>query len=186
MSRFTPDAAAALEGPAWLHARRTAAAERFAAATLPTQEEEIWRYSRVSQIDLDAYTPAGAPINGHGSHGGHGPTACPRAWPTCSTGPEPAPGCSWSTTAGWCVRELDAALADRGVVLADAIDLPDTDGDRVLAASDTDADAFTELNGAFLRGVAYLRVPPGVEIADPDPDPALVRRRGPRWWRPRR
>ena len=30
LSRFTPDAAAALEGPDWLRARRTAAAERFA------------------------------------------------------------------------------------------------------------------------------------------------------------
>ena len=57
------------------------------------------------------------------------------------------------------LRELDPALAARGVVLTDALDLPDGDGDGVLAATDTDADAFTELNGAFLRGVAYLRVP---------------------------
>ena len=72
MSRFTPDAAAALEGPDWLRTRRTAAAERFAAASLPTEAEEIWRYSRVSEIDLDAYSPAGEGnhrANGHGEGG---------------------------------------------------------------------------------------------------------------------
>ena len=62
------------------------------------------------------------------------------------------------------LRELDPALAARGVVLADVVDLPD--GDAVLAGSDTDVDAFTELNAAFLRGAAVLRVPPGVEVPD--------------------
>src|SRR3954471_9823963 len=27
---------------------------------LPTTEEEVWRYSRIAELDLDAYTPAGA------------------------------------------------------------------------------------------------------------------------------
>ena len=42
MSTFTPDAAAALAGADWLRARRAAAAEAFAEATLPTTDEE-WR-----------------------------------------------------------------------------------------------------------------------------------------------
>src|SRR4029453_2540730 len=40
-----------------LQARRTAAAERFAASSLPSTEEEIWRYSRIAELDLDAYVP---------------------------------------------------------------------------------------------------------------------------------
>jgi Fe-S cluster assembly protein SufD len=37
---------------------RLAAAERFATAPLPTPGEEIWRYSRIDQLDLDRFSPA--------------------------------------------------------------------------------------------------------------------------------
>jgi Fe-S cluster assembly protein SufD len=37
---------------------RLAAAERFAIAPLPTPGEEIWRYSRIDQLDLDQFSPA--------------------------------------------------------------------------------------------------------------------------------
>src|SRR5688572_25467093 len=57
MTAFTPAAAAALPGPDWLRARRTAAAERFAAEALPTEAEEVWRYSRIDELDLDRYVP---------------------------------------------------------------------------------------------------------------------------------
>ena len=31
--------------------------------TLPSPEEEVWRYSRIAELDLDAYTPAAeAPV----------------------------------------------------------------------------------------------------------------------------
>ncbi len=56
MSTFTPDAVRELGGP-WSDFR-LAALERFAAAPLPTPDEEIWRYSRIDQLDLDAYVPA--------------------------------------------------------------------------------------------------------------------------------
>ena len=61
MSTFTPDAAAALPGPDWLRSRRAAAAESFAAAPLPTTDEEVWRYSRIDDLDLDAFALAPAP-----------------------------------------------------------------------------------------------------------------------------
>lgn len=160
MSRFTPDAAAALDGPDWLRARRTAAAERFAAGSLPTEAEEIWRYSRVSQLDLDAYAAAGAATNGHGP----APDLPARVSTVLATS---------GARSGLLVvhngrvvhRELDPALEARGVVLADARDLPD--GEELLGRSDADADAFTELNTAFLLGGAVLRVPRGVEVDDP-------------------
>ncbi|MUH52099.1 MAG: hypothetical protein F2789_12910, partial [Actinobacteria bacterium] len=34
---------------------RLAALERFAVATFPTAHEEIWRYSRIGELNLDAY-----------------------------------------------------------------------------------------------------------------------------------
>jgi Fe-S cluster assembly protein SufD len=57
---FSPDVSAALDGPAWLRTARVEAAERFAAASLPSTEEEIWRYSRIAELDLDALHPVDA------------------------------------------------------------------------------------------------------------------------------
>ena len=56
MSAFTPDAVRAF-APQWQELR-LAAAERFAASSLPDPSEEIWRYSRIDQLDLDRFTPA--------------------------------------------------------------------------------------------------------------------------------
>ncbi len=57
MPAFTVDRARALDGPAWLVERRVAAAERVAAGAWPTTEEEIWRYSRIDELDLEAFEP---------------------------------------------------------------------------------------------------------------------------------
>src|SRR4051794_27544857 len=54
---FTADAARALGGPDWLVARRMAAVEHLASLTWPTPAEEIWRYSRIDELDLDKYRP---------------------------------------------------------------------------------------------------------------------------------
>ena len=58
MSAFTPDAVRAAGGPwsDWAEIR-LAAAERFVAASLPSPDEEIWRYSRIDQLDLDRFRP---------------------------------------------------------------------------------------------------------------------------------
>ncbi len=58
MSAFTPDAARVIGDP-WQQLRLDAA-ERVAAASLPTTDEEMWRYSRIAELDLDRYTPADA------------------------------------------------------------------------------------------------------------------------------
>lgn len=55
---FSIDAAGALAGPDWLVARRRAAAGRFASADLPSSEEEVWRYSRIGELDLTSFSPA--------------------------------------------------------------------------------------------------------------------------------
>ena len=57
MSTFSVDRARALAGPAWLRARREEAAERFGALSVPSAAEEIWRYSRIGELDLDRFTP---------------------------------------------------------------------------------------------------------------------------------
>jgi Fe-S cluster assembly protein SufD len=58
VTAFSPDAARAFASD-WADFR-VAAAERFVASSLPSANEEIWRYSRIEQLDLDAFTPAAA------------------------------------------------------------------------------------------------------------------------------
>jgi Fe-S cluster assembly protein SufD len=57
LSTFSADAVAGLAGPSGLASRRAAAAERFAGATLPATDEEVWRYSRIDELDLDGFAP---------------------------------------------------------------------------------------------------------------------------------
>ncbi len=54
---FSTDAAGALPGPDWLVARRVAAATRFATMDMPRAEEEVWRYSRIGDLDLEQFGP---------------------------------------------------------------------------------------------------------------------------------
>lgn len=51
------DAPPALPGPDWLQARRATSAGHLAAAELPTTDEEVWRYSRIGELDLGAVAP---------------------------------------------------------------------------------------------------------------------------------
>ena len=55
MSTFSITAARAIAGEPWLQRWRGEAAERWEASTLPSPEEEIWRYSRIAELDLGAY-----------------------------------------------------------------------------------------------------------------------------------
>lgn len=56
VNAFSPDAVRGFAG-GW-DDFRLAAAERFSAAAMPTPDEEIWRYSRIDQLDLGSFTPA--------------------------------------------------------------------------------------------------------------------------------
>ena len=108
---FTPDAARALGGPDWLRDRRLAAAEGLAALDWPTTDEEIWRYSRIGDLDLARYRPMRAEELGQ-----PGIDAVPGGGPVAA---------EVGSRAGLIVvrdgrvvhHELDPALAARGVVV---------------------------------------------------------------------
>lgn len=55
MSAFTAERAAALGGPAWLRKRRTDAADELAVMPMPSEKEEIWRYTPIDALRLDDY-----------------------------------------------------------------------------------------------------------------------------------
>jgi Fe-S cluster assembly protein SufD len=158
---FTPDAARALGGPDWLVARRLAAVERLAGITWPTPGEEIWRYSRIGELDLDRYRPFTEAELGR-------------------PGEERAPGGGpWAAEAGAhsamiVVRdgrvvhhEIDPGLEAKGVRVCGIATCGDEISELVGSVSSASEDAFTVLHDAFLAGGALVEVPAGVVVEDP-------------------
>jgi len=159
---FTPDAARAIEGPQWLADRRAAAAERLAAASWPSESEEIWRYSRIDEFDLDRYRPVppehlGAPGQVKGSGGG----------PMAAEAGERA-GLVVVHDGRVVHRELDPALESKGVRVCGLAECEEADVASLLGqCSGASEDAFVTLHDAFLPGGAFVRVPDGVVIDRP-------------------
>jgi Fe-S cluster assembly protein SufD len=161
-SEFTPEAARALGGPDWLVERRLAAVEQLDGVTWPTDADEIWRYSRIDELDLDRFRPPSPDELGE-------------------PGPEPAPGggpvaAEAGERAGLVVvrngrvvhHELDDALAGKGVVVCGLATCEEADVAEVLGScSQASPDAFTVLHDAFLAGGAFIKVPAGVVVDKP-------------------
>src|SRR6266508_4401681 len=162
MTAFTPQAARALGGPDWLVERRLAAAEQLDGLTWPTDADEIWRYSRIDELDLDRFRPPSLDELGE-------------------PGPEPAPGggpvaAEAGERAGLVVvrngrvvhHELDDALAGKGVVVCGLATCEQADVAEVLGScSQASPDSFTVLHDAFLSGGAFIKVPAGVVVDKP-------------------
>ena len=132
-SPFSIDTATALPGPDWLRARRRDGAARFAAADLPSPDEEVWRYSRIGELDLGAYS---APVAREGDDDGVGVPATVAAF---------VDGLHLAATVGACVVVVAAFIVKR--YLPSDRDDPDITGARIIPV---DADA---------SGVQALREP---------------------------
>jgi Fe-S cluster assembly protein SufD len=151
MGSFTPDAARALGGAAWLTERRLAAAEQFASGALPAPSEEAWRYSRIDQLDLDRYRPAAPDSAGPGTF--LAPTVERAATVRVLNG----------AVVG---IDVDEAYAAKGLVVADIATLPEPPA-ALGATVDGSADAFTAMNDAFLPGGTLISVPDGMIVEHP-------------------
>jgi Fe-S cluster assembly protein SufD len=165
LSPFPADAPSNLPGPPWLRARRAAAFERFQAADLPSEAEEVWRYSRIDELDLDAYSPLPAGTDaGAADHAG-----LERELPPALEAVVAAVGERAGLVVlhnGQVVRtELDAALAERGVTVGTLDDL--ADGEELVGSMVGDPDAFVDLNTALMVDVVIVRVPRGVAVERP-------------------
>jgi len=156
-STFSIDAVSALGGPEWLRRCRAEAWGRFDAAPLPTEAEEVWRYSRINQLDLNSFVPTTAAdatadvlaeeatvlLTAVGRRGG---LLVVRNGVVVSA-------------------ELDTSAADQGVVLASLAGA--VDGEQLLGSVASPVDSFVDLASALLADGAALVVPPGVVLADP-------------------
>jgi Fe-S cluster assembly protein SufD len=158
---FTPDTAAALDGPDWLRARRVAAAEAFAGATLPTAADDAWRYSRIDDLDLDAFAPAVG-----------GADDVPAAPAGVSGGDLDALlGAVGDAAATVVVRNgrvasvvVNESLAAKGLRVGPAAE---ADAERLGRTVGEAADPFVTLNDAFLVDPVVVHVPPGVTVTGP-------------------
>lgn len=154
MTTLTPDQAAALDGPDWLRQRRVAAAERFGAAELPTADEEVWRYSRIGELDLDRFHLGGEAADG---------TPDPVSPVLAAIGDRAG---TVVVHNGRIVHaELDQRWVDAGVVVG-AIDRA-ADDPGLLDSAPAEADAFAALNDAFSAQPVVVSVPAGVTVDAP-------------------
>jgi Fe-S cluster assembly protein SufD len=127
MTAFTPDDARAL-GP------------------LPSTDEEVWRYSRIAELDLDAY---------HASS---------RDWPLL----DPLPAPIEAALATVPVRGATIVTVNGRVASAD-VDVPGLDlgGDGAGAVMTEPTDVFAAMNDAFMDEPIVVHVHPGATIEAP-------------------
>ncbi|MGD0381074.1 MAG: SufD family Fe-S cluster assembly protein [Acidimicrobiales bacterium] len=141
--------------------RRSEAWERFSTSSVPTESEEVWRYSGIDAFDLDGYEPARARPGGEGS--------------------EPALAVA-RRLADSLGRRAGLVVTRNGVIEAieitesapEALSVAGARGSAA-GASAPDAlgmlaparDAFGELHDAFVSDVVLVRVPPKTVVADP-------------------
>jgi Fe-S cluster assembly protein SufD len=161
-ARFTPDAARAIGGPDWLARRRAAAAEQLQTVEWPTDHDEIWRYSRIGDFDLERFHPVPPEELGD---------------PTVEAAPGGGPfAAEIGEHAGMIVvrngrvvhHELDPALESKGVTVCGLATCEEPEIREALGTcSDASPDAFTVLHDAFLAGGACIRVPDGVVVDRP-------------------
>ncbi len=152
MSSLIPATADALQGPPWLRARRAEAAQAFVDAELPSTEEEIWRYSRIDQLNPRSFDLAEGP----------GTEA-----PADLKGAVDAPsGVAVLVNGHLSELWLDPELQARGVQFVALGDLAEgiEQLGRVLGHSD---DALVLANAAFSASPLVLVVPRGVRVERP-------------------
>ena len=162
MSNFTPAIAAALAGPAWLQSRRVQAAERLTASSLPTTDEEIWRYSRIGDLDLDAFAPV--------AHSLAEAVAARSMTAQSVAGSDDEVQLRSLNPAGIVVTingslaayELDPAIAAKGVRFGEVVD-PNALGSVMIEPTDF----FAVANDAFTVTPLSITVPRGVAIERP-------------------
>jgi Fe-S cluster assembly protein SufD len=156
---FSVSAVERRPGPAWLRERRLASWERFVASPAPSESEEIWRYSRIDDLELDRYRPA-EPAEAPATAGLSVADLPPEVGELVrSAGPAATVVVSRNgATAG-------VAHPQPGLTVSPAAGHPI--GDASEAAVGGPADPFVALNEAFAWSPWRVTVAPGSVLANP-------------------
>lgn len=144
-----------LPGPAWLQARRRAAAEQVAGTPLPSPDEEVWRYSRVAELDLDRFGRPAPP-----------PAEVPDGARQVLDAVRERSGAVVVVDGSVVHVELDPALAGAGVALGRLGELA-AGRDALGSVATTPTDVFALMNDARSAEPVLLSVPSGVVLDRP-------------------
>jgi Fe-S cluster assembly protein SufD len=154
LNTFTADHVAGLDGPDWLRSRRREAFEAFSALALPSEKEEVWRYSPIDELNLDRYQPArvGAALDSGGE-------------------------AFFERFSGNLEERSALCIVHNGQVLSCERDLPtgaalggvsSVPGSQELIGSVLDGgDALVRLNDAFFTDAVVIDIADGVEVTRP-------------------
>ncbi len=153
---FTADASAGLPGPDWLRERRERGFEAFEAATLPSENEEVWRYTPIGRLALDDLEP---------SPGSPAPVDAPALLAEFS-------GAIGATAGSVLVSDGQAGTftvadprANVGLAFGPAGDVPGAAD--MLGSVQRGGDALVLLNDAFAPDPVFVDVPDGVIVERP-------------------
>ncbi|MGH9139116.1 MAG: SufB/SufD family protein [Acidimicrobiales bacterium] len=155
LDSFSPDVARRLPGPPALQSRRADAAEAFHLAELPSADEEVWRYSRVADVDLSTRTPAPAPADGA--------VAAPAQAIRDLAAPIGPAATVVAVNGHITAVTIAPEWADRGL----AVGPVDDDAALLLGSAGDPPDVFAQLNDAFAPAPLAVRTPAGLEVAAP-------------------
>jgi len=138
-----------------LRALRAEAAATFAAATLPTPADELWRYTPIAQLDLGRFTPVDAST-------GAAPAPAVRGVSALADAVADRSGIVWIVDGRLASVDLDAGVAASGVTVRAA-----GDDAEVGLVRPVDSDALTALHDAFVADVVVVHVPASVIVDRP-------------------
>ena len=156
---FTVETASQLPGPDWLRVRREAAADSFVSSPLPTEKDEVWRYSRIDALDLDRFEP----VEPGGAIAEDART--PRSEQVHAL-------VSRLGARSGLVVTIDGVLATvstggtEGILTLGRI-TEHSEGDRLLGSTLTDPTDFPLLNDAFVVDPVVVDVVEGARLEDP-------------------
>ena len=150
---FNPSVSAALPGPAWLVDLRREVVEGICDVAPPSTDEEVWRYSRIGDLDLDRFQPLA--------------TQTPLVEPFMDPAATDANAATVVLRNGWLeefsISEEAAAL---GVTVGRIGDLGDG-AEYFASVLTTPVDLFGHLNRAFGPEPLAVMVPDGVRLDAP-------------------
>ncbi len=152
---FTAEASAGLTGPDWLRGRRAAAYEAFASCPMPSESEEVWRYSPINALALDDFAP---PTNDGPAPAGDQLLAAL----TTALGPIAGSVLVHNGRAGAFTTPGPTA---EGFTFGRADDVAGSSA--MLGAVLDGGDALVRLNDAFAPDPVFVDVPDGVDVGAP-------------------
>ncbi|HEY6532986.1 MAG TPA: Fe-S cluster assembly protein SufD [Acidimicrobiales bacterium] len=150
-----PDAPLASPAPAWFDERRRAVAARIGEPVVPSTDEEVWRYSRVADIDLASWTLPEEPE-----------PAVPAAVVELLDS-LPTSSATVVVRNGYVVfAEVAPAWSAKGVFAGRLVEGPDGEAALGVVAGDG-PDVFAALNDATAPDPVLVSVPAGVVLDAP-------------------